>query len=113
MPPDEQSMFVAQSKLREILVLVGEQGLVALVAEAASANLRDALIRLRSSDWWTTTIRDAITAPQEYNTQILCKIMDKTTPTPQSIKIDTEDGFKLIIEHAYGAAAAPSTKESV
>lgn len=101
-PHDVQT---AQAKLREILSLVGEDGLVDLVAESASAHLRDALLRLRSSDWWTVTLREAITTPTLYNTTLLCKLVDKAIPTPQSLRLDTESGFKLIIEHRY---AAPS-----
>ena len=111
MPPDEQAMFVAQASLRDILSLVGEDGLVELVTESTNANLRDALTRLRSSDWWTTTLREAVEEPGRYNTQLLCKMMDKAIPTPQSIKLDPDGGFKLVIEHTY--PAPPVLKESL
>lgn len=112
MPIDEQNVQVAQTKLREVLALVGEDGLVDLVAESASASLRDALMRLRSSDWWTLTLREAITTPAQYNTTLLCKLVDKAIPTPQSIKLDPESGFTLKIEHVYPAPADPGPQTS-
>ena len=72
-----------------------------MIAEAAGARLRDALLRLRSSEWWTTTLREAIATPQQYNTQLLCKLLDKAIPTPQSVRLDPEGGFRLVIEHVY------------
>ena len=112
MPIDMNNMQVAQAKLREILALVGEDGLVDLVAESASASLRDALMRLRSSDWWTVTLRAAITTPAQYNTTLLCKLVDKAIPTPQSVRLDSGDEFKLVIEHTYPPPVAAPASES-
>ena len=107
-PAQEVALAEARQQLDVILEKVGEDGLADLIVEAAGARLRDALLRLRSSEWWTDTLREAIATPQQYNTQLLCKLLDKAIPTPQSVRIDPEGGFRLVIEHVY-----PAGKESV
>ena len=97
--PPEEDLQRAQGLIAEVVALVGEEGLAEVVANTADMNLRDALIRLRSTAWWIATLRDAIVTPQQFNTQLLCKLVDKAVPTPQSIKIGADDGFKLVIEH--------------
>ena len=100
-PAQEVALGDARLKLDAILEGIGEDGLADLIAEAAGARLRDALLRLRSSEWWSPPLREAIATPQQYNTQLLCKLLDKAIPTPQSVRLDPEGGFRLVIEHVY------------
>ncbi len=65
----------------------------------ANKNVTEAVAVLHSSKWWVQTIKMAMDNPKTVNTLLLNKLLDKAHPTPQSIRVGGDEGFKLIIEH--------------
>ena len=89
---------IALRLIVEAIALVGEEGFVELVEGVGQENLRTACARLMGSGWWEDTLKSAILVPQQYNTQLINKMLDKAVPTKQAARAGMEEGFKLLIE---------------
>lgn len=99
----EEGDKIEQAKLLigQAIALVGEGGIAELLRTKANANIQDALIALRSTEWWTKTIQHAIHAPRTTEVTLLMKLIDKAVATPVARKGDEDDGFQLKIVHEY------------
>ena len=88
----------AKKEVDALIAKLGEDDFADLVEEIANDRLKTAVGRLMSSQWWQQTLKLAMTNATQYNTQLLCKLLDKAVPTQQAVKIGADEGFKLIIE---------------
>ncbi len=87
-------------ELIEEAIGIGGETLVGEVLQGiANKNVTEAVAVLHSSKWWVQTIKMAMDNPKTVNTLLLNKLLDKAHPTPQSIRVGGDEGFKLIIEH--------------
>lgn len=90
----------AQLLLQQVVKLVGADGLGDLLQELASGEVRTALARLHGSVWWVDTLKKAVLNPRSYDSQLICKLLDKAVPTPQSVRVGLDESFKLTIQHS-------------
>lgn len=102
----ESELKQARKLIEQAIRLVGESDFAQIVEVAGQERLRTAVSRLMGSEWWQATIKQAMVQPQQFNTQLLCKMLDKAVPTQQAAKQGVEEGFKLLIENVVVAGAA-------
>lgn len=95
---EDDKLAQARALIQQAIALVGESDFTTLVETAGQERLRNAVARLMSEQWWQQTLKVAMTNPGKYNTQLLCKLLDKAVPTQQAAKQGVDEGFKLVIE---------------
>lgn len=81
--------------LKQAFDLVGADGLRMAIMELASAQLTMAIQNLYTDREWVTMLYSAMREPKHSQLGLLCKLMDKMVPSPQSVKTlqDTPDQF--------------------
>ena len=98
MNSQQELLETLRPELDDFIQRCGEDNFALLVEDLAIERLKTAISRLFSTQWWTQTIKGAMSNPTQYNTQLLCKLLDKAVPTQQAVKVGADDGFRLIIE---------------
>ena len=105
---DEALRAQVVEAIQQLVNKFGEDALADGLMELASKTLMLAASLLHSTPWWTDTLKAAVMNKKEYDSALLCKLLDKAVPTPQTIKLGAEEGFRLVIVQEN--ASAPQEK---
>lgn len=108
----DQLLFSAREQLAMLVKRLGEDDFAMLVEELSLGKVRLAIAMLHSSEWWQRRLEEAITNPAaDYNTTLLCKLIDKAVATPHAVKVGAEEGFRLVIEQEVVGLPPSSEKD--